>query len=228
MTLLLITVFICILALGLSTIIKRLLKYQTMLAFALSYRDYFVMLVNSWWQNYDRFERRGQIHQEAYVWLTKNVDQMQSDLGYHGKMTYVGPFQSYKITNYQILINTLPKFRNGQVEEFDINATDDALLRHIGVVEDLLVVVRKKLRNPIIWFREGFKTVLGLPVYILNWFGIISDYTTRKVITNQIFKLLAGIGALVTFISGLITIIQGKEQALLLMNTIAKFLHIKE
>jgi hypothetical protein len=74
--------------------------------------------------------------------------------------------------------------------------------------------IKKKLKNPIAWFKEGFQEIISLPIYLLNWFGILSDTTVSKVTTNVIFKILAGIAGLVTFISGIVTIIQGKDQTI--------------
>ena len=74
--------------------------------------------------------------------------------------------------------------------------------------------IKRKLKNPIIWFKEGFQEIISLPLYILNWFGILSDTGVSKVTTNVIFKFLAGIGGLVAFASGVVTIIQGKEQTI--------------
>ncbi|MDO3643844.1 hypothetical protein [Mucilaginibacter sp. L3T2-6] len=227
MKLLIVLILFLILAIGAYIVNKRLVRYKRMLAFAIEYQNKFILLANNYCSSYDRWDSHGQVNQEIYIWLTKNVNQIQSDLGYQGMMTYVGPWQRYRVDNYQILINTLPKFRNNQIADFDIHASDDALLRHIGVTEDSITFLKKDLRNPIIWFREGFKQLLGFPVYLLNWFGILSDSATHKVIRNVIFKFIAGIGALVTFVSGLVTIIQGKEQALSLLNNMLKLVHIK-
>jgi hypothetical protein len=59
---------------------------------------------------------------------------------------------------------------------------------------------------------------MTLPLYIFNWFGLMSDRTVAKVSRNVIWRLLAGIGGLVAFISGIVTIIQGKEQTILLFK----------
>ena len=118
------------------------------------------------------------------------------------------------------MINTLPKFRSGQIENFDVNSTDDCLLRYLGVIEKALISIRKKIKNPIVWFKEGFQEIISLPLYIFNWFGILSDNSVSKLTTNAIFKIFSGIGGLVAFASGIVTIVQGKDQIISFINKI--------
>lgn len=156
----------------------------------------------------------GKIDPEKYVWLTKNANKMQVMLGQTGLMEYVGPFQRYKVSGYSIVLNTLPKFRDKSITEFDVNSVDDCLLRYIGIAEELKSEKQKQLKNPILWLKQGFKELFALPIYVVNWFGIIPDRAVGKITSNLFFNILVGIGAFVTFISGLVTIIQGKEQTI--------------
>ena len=227
MTLYIILIFISIFIIGFSTIWKRFADYCKMLEFANLYRVNFIQLSNKYFESYDRWNSQGIIDSELYIWLTKNVNRMQSDVGEQGRMHYVGPWQTYQVKNYQIIINTLPKFRHGTVENFDVSSTDDCLLRHSGVVEDLISQVKQKLKNPVIWFQEGFKQIISIPIYLLNWFGIINSTTTTRLVRNRVYSVFVGIGGIVTFISGLVTIVQGKKGALLLFDSIIKLLHIK-
>ncbi len=55
---------------------------------------------------------------------------------------------------------------------------------------------------------------------ILNWVGIFSSKTVDKIMANTLYKIFTGIIALVTFLSGIVTIIQGKEQTLELIHKI--------
>jgi hypothetical protein len=218
MTTTIIIIFILIFSIGLITLLRRQNKYVQKHNFAFDYREKFIELSNKYFATI--YDRNGTLDSELYMWLTKNVNKMQADLGHLGTMHYVAPFQIYQIKNYQIVINTLPKFRNGQVEDFDINSADDSLLRYIGVLEKALESIRKKIKNPIICFKEGFQEVISLPLYIFNWFGLLSDNSVSKVTTNIIFKIFAGISGLVAFASGIVTIVQGKEQMISLINKI--------
>jgi len=145
--------------------------------FAQEYRSHFIELTNKYFENYDSWTRSGTLDREKYTWLTKNVSRMQSSLGGFGIMDYITPFQTMKFSNYQIIINTIPKFRDDSVKEFDVNAVDDCLLRYVGNLERLSEKTQKNLKNPFIWFREGFREILSIPIFILNWFGIISKRT---------------------------------------------------
>lgn len=190
------------------------MKTQEKLSFTTEYRNQFVEFTNNFYKSYDRFDRRGEIDHEKYVWLTKNANKMQGMLGQTGLMDYIGPFQQYKISNYNIVLNTIPKFRDKAITEFDVNSVDDCLLRYIGIVEEQTNERSRQLKNPFLWLKQGFKEFFSLPIYIVNWFGIIPDRIVGKITSNLIFNILVGIGGFVTFVSGLVTIIQGKEQTI--------------
>ena len=214
MTLLIILFFAFILLTGFIVLRKSFLNTQKRLVFTTKYRNQFVEFANNFYTNYDRLDRRGEIDHEKYVWLTKNANKMQGMLGQTGLMEYIGPFQQYKISNYNIVLNTIPKFRDKSILEFDVNSVDDCLLRYIGIVEELTNERLKQLKNPLLWLQQGFKELFSLPIYIVNWFGIIPDRVVGKITSNFIFNILVGIGGLVTFVSGVVTIIQGKEQTI--------------
>jgi hypothetical protein len=184
------------------------------IAFANEYRNKFNLLTNKYFETYDSWSRSGNFDGELYVWLTMNVNQMQEYLGNQGVMEYIAPFQTYKISNYQIVINTIPKFRDGSIKDFDINSVDDCLLRYIGYLKGIINENMKNLKNPIIWFREGFREVLSIPIFILNWFGIISSRTVSSIKDSLIFKAIAGLISLITLISSIVTIIVGKDQTI--------------
>lgn len=186
--------------------------YLRLHEFAVTYRNNFIEFTNKYASNFDRYSRTGNFDYDLYTWLTKNVNKIQSDLGHIGVMNYVAPFQIYQVKNYQIIINTLPKFREGKITDFDVNACDDCLIRYSGSLEAILDKIKKRIANPFIWFKEGFQQIFNLPFYIMNWFGIISDRATTKLTGNAFFQIISGIGAFVAFASGVVTIIQGKDQ----------------
>ncbi|HDP75996.1 MAG TPA: hypothetical protein ENN49_09030 [Bacteroidales bacterium] len=188
-----------------SRVIKRI-------EFAVEYRNKFIEFANKYFKNYDRWSRTGDFDGELYVWLTMNVSKIQNYVGSFGEMTYKPAFQNYVINNYQIIINTIPKFREGQVENFDVGLVDDCLLRYIGHLEEYSKNTNKNLRNPIVWFREGFKEVMSIPIFILSWFGIISNRTVNSIKNSLIYKVISGLIALVTLVSGIVTIIVGYDQ----------------
>lgn len=186
--------------------------------FASEYRNKFVAFGKKYFKNYEHWSRSANLDSELYVWLTMNVSKIQKYLGSFGVMSYKPAFQNYMINNYQIIINTIPKFREGQVEKFDVGAVDDCLLRYIGHLEEYSKETLRNLKNPVIWFREGFKEIISIPIFILNWFGIFSSRTVNSIMDSIIYKILTGIIALVTFVSGLVTIILGYDQTIEFIN----------
>jgi len=203
------------LVIGYRTIYQRTNKIKAKFSFVFEFREKFHHLVETYFSNYEQqFRQHGEVDAESYIWLTKNANKIQSSLGQIGVMDYIGPFQKFVIKNYPIVINTLPKFREGTVDPFDANSVDDCLLRYAGLLEDAIEHNENESKNPIIWFREGFQVITSIPLYLLKWFGLLSESGVSKVTSNNFYKILVGIGGLVAFISGLVTIIQGKEQTM--------------
>jgi len=203
---------------GFIEVYKRHSRVIKKIEFASEYRNKFVEFGNKYFKNYERWNRSGNLDSELYVWLTMNVSKIQNYVGSFGVMSYKPAFQNYMINNYQIIINTIPKFREGQVENFDVGAVDDCLLRYIGHLEEYSKETLRNLKNPVIWFREGFKEIISIPIFILNWFGIFSSRTVNSIMDSIIYKILTGIIALVTFVSGLVTIILGYDQTIAFIN----------
>lgn len=220
MKLLIILTFCLIFTLGFIILYKTSRKNKNKFDFANEFRSRFINLTNHYFSTYDNWNRKGEIDHQEYFWLTKNVNTMQGNLGKTGVMHYMAPFQSYQIPHYQIVINTLPKLRDNTVVEFDINASDDALIRHLGILEELIIVNNAELKNPFKWFQIGFHKIMSLPLMILNWFGIIGNNTLYTIMANTIYKFFSGIIGLVTFVSGIVTIIQGKEAVINLLDKI--------
>lgn len=209
MTLILIGIFLLVLIFGFVKILKRLNSKISEINFTSEYRNTFVEFATQYLNPEDK-----QFNGEKYLWLTKNANKIQSNIGHTGMMDYIAPFRSHIIKNYQIILNTLPKFRDGSVESFDINSVDDALIRYVGDLEELEGYYRKRIKNPLIWFQEGVNEILGLPLLILTSFGILSQRSMYRIKHNIIFRVISGIVGLTSFIAAIVTIIQGKEQTI--------------
>jgi hypothetical protein len=208
------TVFI----IGFIQVYNRHSKVVKKIDFAGEYRNKFFEFAKKYIQTYDRDSRSGDLDGKLYVWLTMNVSKIQGSLGTFGVIDYIAPIQTIIVPNYQIVMNTIPKFRNCTIQEFDVNSVDDCLLRYIGYLEEFSKETLKNLRNPIVWFREGFREILSVPIFILSWFGIISNWTVNSIKDSLIYKVIAGLIALVALVSGLVTIVVGYEQTLEFIN----------
>lgn len=161
-------------------------------------------------RNYNRFVNKAD--DDLYFWLTKNMHKIQKNVGNFGIMEYIAPHRTHSISNYALILNTLPKFRNGKVNAVEINSVDDCLLRYIGYLEDLEEENQKEIKNPIIWFRKGIFQVLSIPLLIFKSFGILTSENLNNIKESMIYHLFTGIIALVSLISGLVTIIVEREQ----------------
>lgn len=182
--------------------------------FTNEYREEFIKFCNDYMQT----SQAG----SEYVWLLQNSTTIQRQMGRFGTMTFKPPFANYQYTNYPLLINTIPKFRDGSIHQAEIGFVDDSLLRYLKKLDDLVNLAEKDLHNPVIWFRQGIRLVLGLPFYLLDWFGLIDSGTTERLIGNSFFKFISNFSAFITFISGLITIAVGWDQTLIFIK---KLLH---
>ena len=220
MTITIILFFIATGATGFIVLRRCYLKSEKTMMFTKQYRDSYIELVNEFYGTYDNYHKRGNLNSEKYMWLTKNANKMQSILGQSGIIYYVSPFQKYSVPNYHLLINTLPKFREKLLHESEVNMVDDALLRKYGILEEVVNSKLKELRHPFVWFKQGFKEMFSLPFYIINWFGIIPDKIVGRITSNIIFNIIVGIGSLITFLSGMVKIIQGKEATIHFFKTL--------
>lgn len=185
--------------------IKSLVKEHD---FIFEYRNKFVELANL-------YHQRSPINQELYRWLISKSIKAQNTLGLFGKIHYMGSYyRPINIPNYEVISNTLPQVRTGAVREDDLMLCDDLMMRYIGRQEDLIEQAQKNLKNPFIWFQLGVQFYLAFPLHLLNWFGIISARWVNSALSNWLFKFVSGIIGLVTFISGLVTIIVGWDKSL--------------
>jgi len=157
----------------------------------------------------------------AYTWLTSHSNQMQIQMGSDGiYAAYKPPGAHYQIPNYPIILNMLPELRrsldtqrlsNMLASEYS-SLLQEALIRHIGTIEDIIKDHASELRNPIIWFREGMRVITASPITLLSWLGLIGASTLRKITKNSIFKIIAAIFAIVGFLSAVVSLVIGWDQ----------------
>lgn len=209
MTIIVLVSFALILILGFFLILYRLSEINKELKFTEEFQNKFISLSSQYF-NLDR-NGSAKFDFNLYQWLMKNSNKMQIMVGANGTMTYFPPYKNIAINNYLIIINSIPKFSDGSLSEFDVNSVNNCLLRHGGDVEERGDRIEKELKNPLVWFKNGIQAILSLPIHIISWFGIIPNKTALFITNNTVFKIISGILALVGLLSGLITIIQGKE-----------------
>ena len=210
-----IIILIILLLIGWSTIKHNLNKSVMDNNSIIEYRDKFIEFCNQFNRN-----NSNSTSLDLYNWLIMNSQHIQNKIGGFGKMDYKPAFAQFYIRNYEIILNTIPKFRNHDIEDFDIYSTDECLLRYIGYQNERIICIEKQIKNPVIWFREGVKSVINIIPFLFSWFGIISSSRVQGIINSNFWNIVSGIIALAGFISSLVTIIAGKEDVLKLFNYI--------
>lgn len=193
-------------------------KVKKRQVFAIKYLKLFNQLIESTVHGNEKYENATMNSAEAYEWLVKNVDEIQTNLGAIGKIDYLAPFQRYRIPNYPILLNTIRKFPDGSIEEFDINHAKYALARYMGVLEKQVEKAKKQLFNPFNSFSLGVKTILIFPLYILGEFGVLNIGRMQKIKTSKLFDSVSSIVTLISFLSGIVTIILGYEETVSILR----------
>ena len=90
MTTLIIVTFCLLLIIGLLKIRQLNIQNHQKLNFA----SEFLERLKSFSEKYA--ERRSESEMSEYIWLVKNSNRIQNDLGVFGLMEYIGPFQKFK------------------------------------------------------------------------------------------------------------------------------------
>jgi hypothetical protein len=174
-----------------------------------------------------RYVNGGGQEEVLYVELTQRVGRMQRELGQHGVIAmYRPPFANFAYRNYHILVNMLPEYRQSanddvlrrnQAPQY-ADAMRDVLVRYSGGLQELESDARRDLKSPIVWFREGVRAILSLPLLALRELGIVSPSLSASILGNRLLKLGAGVVALVTLIAGLVQILTGWDATVALMT----------
>lgn len=174
-----------------------------------------------------RYVRGGGQDDALYVELTQRVNRIQREVGSHGIMAiYRPPFSSVGFRDYQILVNMLPEYRQAandlilqrnQAPQY-ADAIRDVLLRYSGGLQELEGDTRRDLKNPLVWFREGVRALLSLPLLALRELGVLSPSLSASILGSGLLKIGTGILALVALVAGLVEILTGWEAVVALIN----------
>lgn len=198
---------------GLGKNLLYLLRIRRRLDFTFDYRDKFIGLCNS------IFDDRS-FQQDVYHQLTIDVKAMQKELGHDGILAqYTDNLKGFSVQNYELLINFLPELRMAQ-NHIDnsilrgrynqaISTCDDMFLRHIGSLNETEKDIKKHLFNPITCFADGIKLVISMPIFTLKWLGIVSDEGTLRIQSSFFFKIINWLVAFIGFFSAIVTIVIG-------------------
>lgn len=157
---------------------------------------------------------------EDYTWLTQKSVIMQGYAGFLGQFAYRPAFENYMIQNYPIIMNTIPKIRAGDVHSQDLFACEEAVVRYIGMMDEIRSDLLKQLFNPISCFTEGIGVIFSIPIRFLHWFNIVGESFTSAIFKSWIFRFFSGLAALVAFLSALMSLILGWEKITTILSTL--------
>ncbi len=167
-----------------------------------------------------------------YNKLKLKSSKIQSIMGSYGIGNYKPAFANYFINDYQVILNSLSEIRTGyktggifgSYDSDEIILVDDALLTCIGAYNDLYEEYKKECKNPLIWFKEGIKVIVNLPISIFYWGGLIKHTTYNKIISTFLFKIISFLVTLIGLISSIVTIIAGIEPLKQFISNIIKYI----
>ena len=160
------------------------------------------------------------VDREVYEWLTMNATRMQQQLGSGGILSFKPPFANYIIPNYVVVPNALMEIRKcledsvlarGHLASQYASLLDDAILRHEGTVHERIRLNTRSLLNPLKWLTRGVSVILGLPVWVLQSVGLISESSGTRLRKSRGFEILSGFSTLVGFVSAVVGLVTGWE-----------------
>ena len=130
------------------------------------------------------------------------------------------------IPNYQIIANLIPELKiasDGKYGDNDLltqysDLLQETLIRYIGLLEDEKEKTLQEFKNPVIWFREGIRFFLSIPVLVLQWVGIINFSLTKKIASSLLFTLLSGFITIITVLSSIASLVIGWDKLSFIMK----------
>lgn len=218
-------IVIVVLIIFVGHIIKRvqISRIRERLRYTIEFNNQFFEMINI------LFDRR-ELDNGLYRYCLHEIDKIQKELASDGIISeYVDRLHGIQGRNYQLFMNIMPEIR--QMISFDnwiveervrqlIGCCEDALNRHIGNLDRLIESASKGLYNPFTCFGEGIRLLVGLPLDILLWCGIINQNREQRIRTNYVYRVINNFIVLLGVVSSIVTIALGWEDLLKMINTI--------
>lgn len=173
---------------------------------------------------------------DTYEWLKLNSAKMQTQMGEYGiAQAYKPAFSDLIYHNYQVIVNGISRIRDlhrqvgtigvrsglgANVLYDEISGIDDMLLTYIGAKDNHVSNKVKEMKNPIVWLREGVRTVVTLPISIMFWSGIIHYGTYNTLVNNFFVNLISFLVASIGLVSSIVTIVTGYEPFMQIIDKI--------
>lgn len=163
--------------------------------------------------------------EEIYQWLKMKSSKMQLMMGFYGiASVFQPPYSNVVYKNYQIILNGLSEIRKEYTScrsmgfgiSYDnlhelIRMIDDCLISYMGALNDLEENMKSEIKNPTIWFREGIRFVVVLPISFIYWSGLINYRVYSKISNNLLIKIVTLMVGIIGFISSVVTLVSGYD-----------------
>lgn len=176
---------------------------------------------------YEHIKKNGNIENPLYYELVQEVNKIQLELGIDGIVSiYHDPIKGVQIRNYPLMLNLFNDLRS-EVLNYDmfadriylaVGSCDEAMVKHIGNLEEAMAIGRKRIINPFYCFGNGISLVISLPVRILLWSGIINRSISDRILSSKCYDILSKVATVLGLIASIITIILGWDKVSDLFN----------
>jgi hypothetical protein len=136
---------------------------------------------------------------------------------------------NYIVKGYQVILNgisnLLTEYRQFGDLGFGRNMVhdeatfiDDMLLTYMGGLNTEYDQGLSEVKNPLIWLREGVRTIVVMPISLMYWSGLIQYRTYSILANNFLVKFIAFLVAFIGLIGSIVTIFTGYEPFLKIIN----------
>lgn len=183
--------------------------------------DYTQQYRNDFVELHNKIGSTGKLDDNLYYKLMQDQNKMQRELGLDGIVSiYTDPAAGLQYKNYPLILNFFNELRIMMTEPsiFEeriyllFGSCNEALTKHIGVLNEAQELGYKKIKNPFHLFSCGISYIVGLPVKILEWCGIINSNSRDKALGSKICSALEKIVTLLSLIAAIISITTGWSQ----------------
>ncbi len=187
--------------------------------------------------NYREFSNKlfqDNVDDELYQWLKLNGAKMQKRISISGiSCNYKPAGANYIVKGYQLILNGVSNllreyhqfgdlgFGRNMVHD-EATLIDDTLLTYMGGLNSEYDQGISEAKNPLIWLREGVRTIVVMPISLMYWSGLI-QYRTYSILSNNfLIKLIAFLVAFIGLIGSIVTIVTGYEPFIKIINDIKR------
>lgn len=185
-------------------------KLSERLQYTQKYRDEFLKLCEQ--------IKKGKIEDQTYYNLAHDMNKIQLELGVDGIISvYYDPAKGIGMNNYPIFLNFFNDLRTELTcycifedrINLSIGTCNDALIKHIGQLDNAIEYRKSKIKNPFYCFSKGVSLIVSLPIKLLEWCEIINKKSSDKILSSKIYKVINNIIVIINLLSDIITITTG-------------------